>query len=133
MMQTAPLIDIAPNLFASLDKGYVIFNRTIQRGTQIKTGGKLPLSCFFDCYPIYLVGDKEQLKHRIGYYFESQFQVESAGAYLIAYFNKSRGKANAVEVVIKTDELIIYNVPNKGTVIVSMDISPALQTIIAEQ
>lgn len=124
---------IEPRLFVSMQEGWALFLTKMPQRTTIGRGAKLPISCLFDIYPIHVVEPTQSKGTKVGYYFCSQFQVENKGAFLVTYLNKGRGKATEVETLVRTDDLIIYNVPNKGTIAVTPDTSPALQVIIAEQ
>jgi hypothetical protein len=70
---------------------------------------------------------------RVGLLFGSSFQVKNGGGYLVAYMNQARGRATQVDVLLKTEDLVIYNYPNRGTMAVLTQIGPEVQTIFEEQ
>jgi hypothetical protein len=72
-------------------------------------------------------------ERRIGLLFRSAFQVTNGGGYLVAFMNQARGRATQVDVLLKTDDLVIYNFPNRGTMAVLTQIGPEVQTVFEEQ
>jgi hypothetical protein len=123
----APL-DMDPHLFYELDGGFAMFLRPMPFTHTFFVGQPIPLSCMFDAH--WLVDGDEQ---RIGYVFSSRFQVQNAGGYIVTFMESKRGLANAVEVLIKTDDLIVFHYPNKGTMAVIPKVSVDLETILQEQ
>lgn len=72
---------------------------------------------------------------RVGLLFTSTFQVINAGGYLVAFMNQARGRASQVDVLFKSDDLglVIYNFPNRGTMVVLTKIGDEVLTIFEEQ
>ncbi|QRE00288.1 hypothetical protein [Burkholderia phage BCSR5] len=122
-------LDMNPALFYPVGRGFVLLSEPVPQGSSIQIGSQLPLRCMFETFDV--LTPVEGVK--IGYYMQSQFQVENGGSYLLCYMNKGRGKADKAEVLLKTKELIVFHYPNKGTLMVSPDVSSYLFTIIEEQ
>lgn len=120
-------IPMDPHLFYELDGGHALLRTAIPKRTTVSVGDKIPLSCMFDAYWLLVRGE------RVGYLFCSNFQVQNSGGFICAYMGAKRGLATTVEVLLKTDEVIIYNFPNKGTLIVSPSIGDETRTIFEEQ
>jgi hypothetical protein len=116
-----------PHLFYELDGGHALLRAAIPKRTTITVGEQIPLSCMFDAYWLLVRGE------RVGYLFMSSFQVQNSGGFLCAYMEAKRGSANTVEVLLKTDEIVIYHYPNKGTLIVSPSIGEDIRVIFEEQ
>lgn len=119
--------DSEAHLFHSTDLGYTLYTKNIGQGSVLTVGDRIPLACMFDAH--WLTLNKE----KIGYLFTSNFQVVNRGGYIMTYMNNRAGKASAVEVLVKTDTLVIYHYPNHGTLVVSPHIGQDVQTILSEQ
>lgn len=115
-----------PYVFYQLDTGYGLFEEQIDSGDMV-LGTKVPLSCMFEMYP--LMKDNK----KIGYYFISQFQTYNGGGYLLTYLKNASGKANSVEIMLKTENIVVFNYPNKGTLIISTKINDDIRNIFEEQ
>ena len=120
-------IDSEPDLFHATDVGFALYLKEMKQGTTIRVGDKIPLACMFSAHWLTLNNEK------IGYLFTSNFQVTNKGGYLLTHMNASAGKAQAVEVLVKTDTLVIYNFPGKGALIVSPKVGEDVSHIFAAQ
>lgn len=129
-LRTGPILqlglDADPGLFYKLGSGHAIFKEKTAAG-ELTKGAQIPLSCMFQAY--WLLRGKD----RVGYYFVSQFQVDNRGGYLVTYLNNGAGKADSVEVMLKTEHLVVFHYPNRGTLIISPSVSEDVQTIFQEQ
>lgn len=119
-------LDAEPFTFYELGEGFALFQQPQKAGI-ITIGPRVPVSCMFEVYWLTRNGDK------IGHYFVSQFQTVNHGAYVVTFLNNGVGKATLVEVLLKTDTLVIYNYPNRGTLIVCPVLTDDLLTIFQEQ
>lgn len=119
-------IDAEPFTFYELGEGFALFNEP-QKAGNLSVGPRIPVSCMFEVYWLTRNGQK------IGHYFVSQFQTVNHGAYVVTFLNNGVGKATLVEVLLKTETLVIYNYPNRGTLIVCPVLSEDLQTVFEEQ
>jgi hypothetical protein len=81
----------------------------------------------FDCYWLLHEGQK------VGYYFRSTFQVLNGGGYVCAYMGAARGAADRVEILLNTEELVVFHYPGKGTMIISPHVGTELTQIFTEQ
>lgn len=120
------LLDADPGYFYELESGHAIFREAVKAGELIK-GAQIPLNCMFDAY--WLLRGTE----KVGYFFVSQFHVANHGGYLVTFLNNGAGKASSVEVMLKTDQLVVFNYPNRGTLLVSTLINEDVETIFVEQ
>jgi len=122
------LIDVAPGLFYAADGAHVMFLREFTGMFDCHIGERIPISCMFDVY--WLVdADKE----KIGFWFTTQFKVINGGGYLCTFLESKKGKADVAETLVKTDDLVVFHYPNRGTLLISPRISPEITTIIDEQ
>lgn len=119
--------DSEAHLFHSTDLGFALYTQNIGQGSVLTVGERIPLACMFNAY--WLTLDKE----KIGYLFTSNFRVTNKGGYIMTYMNSGAGKASAVEVLVKTDTIVVYHFPNHGTLIVSPHVGQDVQTILSEQ
>jgi len=115
--------DSEPHLFHSTDFGTALYLKHLKRGTKITIGPRIPVACMFTLK--WLLLDEE----KVGYLFNSQFQIENKGGYLLTYLNKGAGTADAVEVLVKTENLIIYSFPNHGALAVSPQVGEEVQNV----
>jgi hypothetical protein len=120
------VLDMEPGSFYDMPSGFVLPTKTISKGSQLEIGQALTVSCMFSIALVNLDGE------RVGFYFTTQFGVVNGGAYLITSL-KNKGKATTVDVLIRTDELVLYNYPNRGTLAISPLISDEILTIFEEQ
>jgi hypothetical protein len=120
-------LDSEPHLFYSTDIGFALYNQELKQGTVLKIGERIPVACMFEVRWLILDGKK------LGYLFNSQFQVTNKGGYIMTYMNSGAGKASAVEVLVKTDTLVIYSFPNHGTLVISPHIGQDIVSILDEQ
>jgi hypothetical protein len=72
-------------------------------------------------------------RERVGWSFVSQFQVENHGGYLLTYISKGAGKATTVDTLVKTDDMIVYNYPNRGSLIISPRVNEDIAGVLEEQ
>lgn len=119
--------DAEPGLFYEVDNAYVMFLEEHKAPFKCTVGIKIVVPCMFDMHLLMLDAQK------VGYWFTSQFQVINGGGYLCTYLHAKKALADTVEVLAKTDELVIYNFSNRGTLIVSPRISAELKSIFGEQ
>jgi hypothetical protein len=119
--------DSEAHLFHSTGLGFALYFHNIGQGSVLTVGERIPLACMFSAY--WLTLDRQ----KIGYLFTSQFQVTNKGGYIMAYMNAGAGKASAVEVLVKTDNLVVYHFPNHGTLVVSPHMGEDMTNILSEQ
>lgn len=122
---------LGPHLFHELGGGHILLNADIEVGATLVRKDKLPLACMFEAYRLHAVTAKGSTN--IGYYFTSQFQTVNTGQYIATFMESKRGTAEAVEVLLKTDELVIFNYRNRGTIVVSPHVTDEVRVIFEEQ
>jgi hypothetical protein len=125
--QVVTTIPMDPHLFYELDGGHALLRTALPARAQITVGELIPLSCMFDAYWLLVRGE------RVGYLFTTSFQVKNSGGFICAFMEAKRGAADRVEVLLKTDDCVIYNFPNKGTLVISPAIAEEVTTIFDEQ
>jgi hypothetical protein len=122
-------IPMDPHLFYTVEGGYAM-NRgpnTLEQGTDVEIGDPIPLSCMFEARWLLQHGKK------VGYFFSSSFQVQNDGGYLYAFIGSQRGTADRVEILLKTEDLVVFHYPGKGTLIANPRINEELGVIFKEQ
>ncbi len=125
-MEIALNLDVKPGAFYELPTGFLLPIKELPFKTVCTIGQRLPVSCMFDIY-LTMIG-----KERVGFYFTSRFETTNGGGYLLTAL-KNKGEATEVEVPIRTDDLVVYNYPNRGTLAVSPQVSTEIETIFSEQ
>jgi|SRR5882672_1086670 len=120
-------LDSDPHFFYSTEAGFALYLKKLKQGTVLQVGARIPVLCLFKAHWLILDGEK------VGYVFDSEFQVSNKGGYIMAFLEKGVGKAATVEVLVKTDTLVIYNFPNRGTLVVSPHIGADVLNILNEQ
>lgn len=116
-----------PGVFIECAEGHVLPTVVVPENTLLIIGERLPLNCMFD---IYFVTNAEGA--RVGFLFNSKFQVINGGSYLLTKL-ASKSKAEVAEVLIREEDLVVYNYPNKGTLAISPLVNSEIETILAEQ
>ena len=124
-----PPIDIP----MTLDEGYFF-----QLGTQyllplepIPVGSVLRLSPW-NVKSMFRISHGQIDGKRVALCFNSQFTVVNGGGYLITYMNK-KDPVTEFNLLVKTPQVVIYNYPNRGTLVISPRVSPDIQGFIEEQ
>lgn len=114
--------------FAELtgSEGFILPTVDLARGDHIQIEISLKLSCMFHVYTIANKGE------RCGFFFISRFAVENHGGFLLTYL-KQHSTADKVDTLIKSDELILYNYPNRGSLAISPMVSSAVANIFETQ
>lgn len=119
-------IETTPGIFHEMeDQSFVLFFKPFKG--QATVGQPLTLAGMFQAWWLLQDGKK------VGMMFRTHFQVLNEGGFIVAFMNKARGRAVATDVVSKTEELVIYNYPNRGTLITTPKTSAAVATIFEEQ
>lgn len=118
-------MDMEPGAFYEVGGGFLMPIKSLGHATPFVIDKVLPVQCMFDIYLAHSNGE------RVGFYFTTRFEVTNGGGYLLTTMHKK--KATDAEVLIKTDELVVYNYPNRGTLAISPKVSQEIETIFDEQ
>lgn len=120
--------DVEPGLFYEVDTGFVTVTKSITAPFAVELGDRLTLSCMFDINWLMHSGVK------IGFHFATQFQIVNGGGYICTFLQTKKPQTTGkVEVLVKTDALVIYHFANRGTLVISPKVSPEIQNIFIEQ
>ncbi len=106
--------------------GHALFKINVKAG-ELTRGQRIPLSGFFQAYILLQEGQ------RVGFNFVSQFQTENQGGYLVTFVSKAAGKATQCDTVVKTEDMVVFNYPNRGTLVISPRINESIDSIFQEQ
>ena len=121
-------INAEAGIFCQVGSGYLMPLRDLPYGTELVPARKVAENtCMFD---ISLVDD--QNGERAGVFFESRFTVINGGGYLLVYL-KNKPKAEDCETVIRSDNLVVYHVQNKGTLAISTKVNSVIDNIFMDQ
>lgn len=119
-------LDARPGEFYEVSGGFFLPIKNVVFATTLAVGPKLPATCMFDIYFMTLGAE------RVGFYFTSLFETVNGGSYLLTHL-KGKGEATEADVLIKTDDLVVYNYPNRGTLAISPLVSAEIETIFQDQ
>jgi hypothetical protein len=119
-------LDADSGLFYELESGYAIFKSRVKAGP-VQKGARLPLNCMLEAYELLRDGV------RVGFFFVSQFQISNCGGYLVTWMTNGAGRANSVEVMLKTEDLVVLNYPNRGTLVISPKVNAPILSVFEEQ
>ena len=122
----APLLSCDPFVFYETDKGFIFPLVEIAAKSKLEIGRQIPLAGMFELLEL------SHNKVRVGYLFKTSFSVINGGAYLVTFL-KNKGLAEAYEVLLKLDTLVIYNFQNRGTLAISPKVSNHLERILDNQ
>lgn len=118
-------VDLTHGYFYSTDFGHLYFTHTIKAGEVLELGEPVPLKGLFTMHHVKRGLDK------VGYVFGSAFRVLNHGSLIVAY--TSRGLAEEYETLVRLPHLVIFNYPNRGTLVVNPAVSPELRDIMDSQ
>lgn len=120
------LLDSEPGVFYEIRGGYFLPLKYIKASTELDIDRAIISGRMFEIHFVLLNGE------RSGFFFTSKFSILNGGSYLLTYL-KSKKKAHECEVLIKTDELVVYNYPNRGMLAISPLVGAQIEQVFAEQ
>lgn len=118
---------VEPGTFYQLENGFFLPTEKHAMGTEIEAAKKLPVSGMFD---IYIAQTSDGI--RAGFYFVTRFSVRNGGGYLMTFLT-NKSEATEVDTVIRNEDLVVFNYPNKGTLAISPKVNQQIETIFLEQ
>lgn len=119
-------IPCRPGVFVETERGFIFATTDIVAGSPLEQGAQIPLAGMLEMFELLLNGV------RVGYILRSSFTVVNGGGYLLTYL-RGKGLADAHEVLLKLDNLVIYNFPNRGTLAVSPEVGTSIAQILESQ
>ena len=120
------MLDISPGIFYEIHGSYFLSKIRIPAFTFLTIGDSLPASSMFGIQWVLLNNES------IGWLLSSGYLVINGGGYLLTYLNNKAGKAVSGD-VIKDNDLVVYNFPNRGSLAISPLIGPDISSIFEEQ
>ncbi len=122
-----PLLDLEVQQFYEIDGFFLLVNKEVKARTSIQIGQRLSLQSMFDIYFLTINGD-----NRSGFAFKSKFETLNNGNYLLTFL-KGKGPATEGETLIKNDQLVLYNYPNRGSLAIAPQVNSVLSIVFEEQ
>ena len=117
-------VDCEPRYFQPFDRGYILPLENIHKGQELYY--KQFLSSIL-CGSMVYSG-----KILVGYYFSSRFNITYNKAFVFAHLvNKSKTKE--CNKIFASENIVILEYPNCGTLAISPDCNPEYQVILDEQ
>lgn len=120
------ILPMSAHLFYELGAGHMLPTVDIAEQSEIVLEKRLPLTCMFEVYIAH------SNNNRVGFFFKTIHEVENKGGYLLTYIRNKR-PATEVDTLVKSEDLVIYNYPNKGTLAICPKVSSDIETIFLEQ
>lgn len=120
-------IEATPGTFYELDGNYFLPIIDVKQGQELVVSKVLPMSCMFE---VSILDTVEGL--RAGFYFVSRFTVRNGGSYLLTYL-ANKNEAQSSETLLRSEHLVIFNYPNRGTLAVSPLVNEEIDGIFTEQ
>jgi hypothetical protein len=120
------LVPWEPGLFYRLEQGHTIVLAKQEPG-EYQLGSKFNIVCMFDMYD--LLRDDQ----KVGYFFLSGMKVQSKGSHIITYMETKRGQADSFNLVIRSDEFLLFDFPNRGAMAISTKVNQHVQRILEGQ
>jgi hypothetical protein len=118
---------VIPGTFYEVGNGYLLPTESLPVGAEVQAEKKLPISSMFD---IYIAQTLDGV--RVGFYFVTRFSVRNGGGYLMTYLN-NKSEATEVDTVIRNEDLVVFNYPNRGTLAISPKVNQEIENIFLEQ
>lgn len=112
--------------FYELGGGFYLPTQDVLHRSELVVANRLTVTCMFD---VSLINYQDQTA---GFFFKTRFEVQNHGGYLITFLQNKR-QATEVEVLIKTEDLVLYNYPNRGSLAISPRVSDLVATVFDEQ
>lgn len=119
-------LESLPGVFYALTNGHFLPTVKVGLHQELNIDQKLPVGGFFDIYICTIDGA------RVGFYFTSRFPVRNGGGFIVAHMGRKQ-EAETCETLIRTDDLIVYDYPNRGTLAICPKVSEEIATIFEEQ
>lgn len=120
-------IEASPGTFYELEGNHFLPIIDIKQGQELVVSKVLPMSCMFE---VSILDTVEGF--RAGFYFVTRFTVRNGGSYLLTYLT-NKSEAQTSETLLRSEHLVIFNYPNRGTLAVSPLVNEEIDGIFTEQ
>jgi hypothetical protein len=125
-MDFTSALPMEPGTFYETGAGFFLPTKSLLMRTAVTVGQKLSVESMFS---IYLASSNGE---RVGFFFTTRFEIVNGGGYLLTHLQNKK-PATEVNVIVKTDDLVVYDYPNRGTLAISPLVSSDIITIFEEQ
>lgn len=121
-------IPISLGLFYDLSEGIFLATTPIPEFSELVVAELIPAAdCMFTINWVELNGIK------CGYLFNSKFEIINNGGFITTFLQSGKGKASEVDVLARSDYLILYHFPNRGSMAISPIINKTIEDIFQSQ
>lgn len=119
-------VDLPAFIFASIENAFILPTVNIKAGAKLDLQ-PLPIACMFNISIVYINNVKA------GFHFTSRFTTNNHGSCLVTYLQNKKLAEAPPEVLLKSQELVVYHFPNRGTLAISPSVSDLVQSIFEDQ
>lgn len=120
------LVTYQGGTFFSIEKGYILFFNDCPP-CEVSIGAPYNAGASLDVNEVIKDG-----KH-IGFFLYSPLKVTNTGVSLTAFAESKRGKAKTSKLMIRHENIMVYDMPGCGGLAISTKISDELKEILQEQ
>ncbi len=120
------VITFEKGIFYQLDKGHAITSADVGPGP-FSLGTEFKLNSMMQMYALMRGEDQ------VGFWFYSGFKVNNKGGVLVAYLESKRGKGKASRLMLRHEDVLVFEVENCGVMAISPVINPHMNEILQEQ
>lgn len=121
-------LPMSPGLFYDFEDGYFLPTQEIAVGLELSVGLPVPAGgCMFTINWVRLASQT------CGYLFRSKFEVINKGGFIVTFLQNGRGRAVDVETPVKSEHLLLYNYPNRGSIAISPLVNDQVLAVFEEQ
>ncbi|QDH83411.1 hypothetical protein [Achromobacter phage Motura] len=113
-------------LFYTMDCGYLLPLQDLTQGQELRFEPMAANSSMLEMEKV-LIGDQV-----VGMNFKSGFQTVNKHTYILVASAQAQ-KAENYSVLFRSEDVAVYNFPNRGCLAISTKLSPMVRTFVKEQ
>lgn len=126
-------IDLDDGVFYSMGDGFVLLTRKVGPCNFVR-GAELRLNSMLSMWELHLdTAQEASPKELVGYFFYSAMKTRNGGGFLVTFMESKRGKATECNLMIRVDDVMVYDFPGCGALAVSTKVNAKMLSILMEQ
>lgn len=119
------IIEMTPGEFYTVDGGYALVSFNVPVNSELSVGDVLNNSSMLE------ISFLMRGSTKVGFFFRSQLGTTNYGGFLMTCFRKK--KATEARTIIRSQELVVIDYPNKGVLAIVPKVNAQIETIFLEQ